>query len=80
MVYDLDLFLNTIANVFNGPKFKTLTPSNVQTLLKSFTFLTKNDNSLKLLISDIVNIQKGVGLDCFIQLEMKLALFEKQKK
>ncbi len=80
MVYELDLFLNTISNVFYDPKFKTLTPGNIQTLLKAFTFLTKNDNSLKLLLSDIVNIQKGVGSDCFIQLEMKLALFEKQKK
>jgi hypothetical protein len=80
MVYDFELFINTLTNVLISPKFKMLDLKHVETFIKAFRVIVKNDNTLKLLLSDIMDIQKGVGKDCLIQLEMKIALAEKSKK
>jgi len=78
--YDYDLFINTLISVLSSEKYKMLKDNNIDTIIKYIKYFGKIENNLKTLLNDIVNIQKGIGTDCLIQYEMKIAIYERKQK
>ncbi len=79
--YDESSFIFSLYNVFTNPKFKTFKKEHVELIAKYLTSIGRTDKQAKLILSDIVNITKGMGqIEALMQYAMQLALHERKQK